>query len=164
MAVSLGNTPPSESTIQKAFIAWCRLWSSRPGYEDLAWLFSVPNGGARSKGEAGKMKGEGVVAGAPDLLWLRRGKVQEPVTRMLLKASYLAIEMKRHVGVQSPQQRDFQAWVNDRGGAYIVCRGAGAAALAVCVYAGWGEGTDIYADACELAKRDYPITAKRARP
>lgn len=38
-----------------------------PGLKVLEWLFAIPNGGKRPKGEAGRMKAEGAKSGVPDL-------------------------------------------------------------------------------------------------
>ena len=143
----------AEHDIQSAFIAWCRFWSQRPGYEDLAWIFAVPNGGQRSKATAGRLKAEGVVAGIADVLWLRPGG--RLVDGGWRDAFYLALEFKTDGGRQSPEQRAFAEWAGRRDGAYHIVRGAGAAAVTVCEYAGWDEPHfPIYADACELARRD----------
>jgi hypothetical protein len=50
-----------ESLLQKGCVRWFRL-----KYPDLL-LFAIPNGGCRSGLEAAIMKGEGVLAGMPDL-------------------------------------------------------------------------------------------------
>lgn len=48
-----------------ALFSWADLAAStRP---ELRWLHSVPNGGYRTAGTAGRMKGEGVKAGVPDV-------------------------------------------------------------------------------------------------
>ena len=146
----------TESQIQIAFFDWCRLWAQRPGYSDLAWIFHVPNGGARSKATAGRMKAEGVTPGIADVLWLRQ-RGADPV----YGPCYLAIEFKARTGGQTQAQRQFEAWVKEKCGVYIVCRSAGEAALAVCEWANWHG--DILADAQELARRDADqIAALRA--
>ena len=58
-----------EHNIQCACVRWFNYqW---PEYRGL--LFAVPNGGARSKATAGKLKAEGVVAGVADLILLVPG-------------------------------------------------------------------------------------------
>ncbi len=52
-----------ESAAQRLFIARCRL---DPRTRDLP-IFAIPNGGRRGKIEAGVLKGEGVLAGVPDI-------------------------------------------------------------------------------------------------
>lgn len=97
-----------ESRIQQACVRWFRLQ-----YPRLArLLIAVPNGGGRSKVEAAIMKGEGVTAGASDLLLLVPSG----------ECPYLCIEMKTPKGRQSPAQREWQAEVEAVGGRYAVCR------------------------------------------
>lgn len=58
---------------QKALVAWA--WQTKippgPDVEEGAtlgaYLFAIPNGGGRSKAEAGRLKAEGVKAGVSDL-------------------------------------------------------------------------------------------------
>ena len=56
----------SEHLTQKAFFEWAAL-QRIPGIE---LLHATPNGGGRSKAEAGRLKAEGVRAGQPDVSWL----------------------------------------------------------------------------------------------
>ncbi len=58
-----------ESAIQRALCDHLS-WRGVPG---LVW-FAVPNGGWRNAREAGRMKAEGVKAGAPDLLFWHGGR------------------------------------------------------------------------------------------
>lgn len=75
-------------------------------------LNSVPNGGARSKIEAGIMKAEGVVPGVADLeLNIARGGYHG-----------LKIEMKTDTGRQSPSQKAWQTQIEAQGYKYAVCR------------------------------------------
>lgn len=76
--------------------------------------FAIPNGGGRSKREAGRLKAEGVKAGVSDIFC--------SVARGGLHGLY--IEMKSPTGSPSREQT---AWVNesiDEGYAGAVCRGA----------------------------------------
>jgi len=75
-------------------------------------LIAIPNGGYRKATEAIKLKAEGVVAGAPDLLLL------EP--RNGLHA--LFIEMKTEDGIVSPEQKKIHAELIQRGYSVNVCR------------------------------------------
>ena len=52
---------PSEHVEQSLFVQWFRR-----SYPNVL-IFAIPNGGARSKATAGKLKVEGVVPGIPDL-------------------------------------------------------------------------------------------------
>ena len=62
---------------------------------DAVW-FHPPNGGARSKAEAGIFKAMGVKAGVPDLIIIYRGRV-------------VAIELKGEKGRLSPAQKEMHA-------------------------------------------------------
>jgi hypothetical protein len=81
-----------------------------PAYRGL--LFAVPNGGARSKATAGRLKAEGVVAGVSDLLFLvPRGKYHG-----------LCLETKTPKGRQSPEQKEWQKRVEGQGFLYKIYR------------------------------------------
>jgi hypothetical protein len=69
----------------------------------------VPNGGARSKTEAGVLKATGVRAGVPDLLiWTR--------------SSGFGIELKSGAGKLSPAQVAWHATITSLGHRAYVCR------------------------------------------
>lgn len=103
-----------EHNIQVACVRWFNLqW---PEYRGL--LFAVPNGGARSKATAGKLKAEGVVAGVSDLILLVP-HIEEGCRYMW---HALCIEMKRDKGHQSPEQKAWQAKVEEMGFKYVVTR------------------------------------------
>jgi len=79
--------------------------------------FAIPNGGKRSKREAGRLKAEGVKAGVSDI------ECSLPTRRYV----GLFIEMKSLTGSASDEQRK---WINesrDLGYCAEVCRGAVAA-------------------------------------
>lgn len=67
---------PSEHMEQALLVQWFRR-----SYPNVL-IFAIPNGGARSKATAGKLKVEGVVAGIPDLfvpewkLWIEMKRVK----------------------------------------------------------------------------------------
>jgi len=95
---------PSEHVEQSLFVQWFRR-----SYPDVL-IFAIPNGGARSKATAGKLKVEGVVAGVPDLF--------VPEWR-------LWIEMKRTKGgVVSAEQKGMIDYLQSVGYHVIVCKGA----------------------------------------
>lgn len=84
--------------------------NSYPEYSRL--LFAVPNGGARTKTTAAKLKAEGVVAGVSDLILLvPRGQYHG-----------LCIEMKTEKGKQSEEQKVWQELVTEQGYLYVVIR------------------------------------------
>lgn len=103
-----GPYKDEEHRIQCACVRWFRY--QYPMFRRL--LFAVPNGGARSKATAGKLKAEGVVAGVSDLILL--------VGRGSYKG--LCIEMKRPKGTQSAEQKAWQRDVEQEGYLYIICR------------------------------------------
>lgn len=76
---------------------------------DCLW-FAVPNGGYRTKAEAGIMKAMGVRAGVPDLCFVLKDG----------RAAF--IELKAEMGRQSPTQALFQADCEFRGIPYAICR------------------------------------------
>lgn len=109
-----------EHLLQCACVRWFAYqW---PQYDGL--LFAVPNGGARSKATAGKLKAEGVVAGVADLILL----VPQSKTyitfagEIMLNYNALCIEMKTEKGRQSPEQKEWQAKVEAVGYKYVVVR------------------------------------------
>jgi len=75
-------------------------------------LVAVPNGGFRNSKEASRMKVEGIVAGAADLLLLiPRGE-----------CGCLGIEMKAGKGRQTEHQKAWQKSFEKAGNRYEICR------------------------------------------
>jgi len=64
------------------------------GYDFMMW--STPNGGGRSKAEAGRLKLEGVLSGVPDI-------------SIMAKGIMVFVEFKMNKGILSPNQKDFIA-------------------------------------------------------
>ena len=99
-----------ESLLQRSCVAWFR--AKYPEYEKM--LFAVPNGGGRSRIEAGIMKAEGVTAGVADLILLEA------------RGGYgaLCIEMKttRKGSGQNKNQKAWQEAAEKAGNMYILCR------------------------------------------
>lgn len=80
--------------------------------------FAIPNGGGRSKREAGRLKAEGVRKGVSDIF------VSIPLHERYAGSAGLYIEMKSMVGRVSPEQ---QAWIDDSralGYSAVVCYSA----------------------------------------
>lgn len=101
----------------------CVKWFAYAHPELRGLLFSVPNGGARSKATAGRLKAEGVVAGVADLILLV-ARV-EPCKHDIGWSNMfhgLCIEMKTKRGYQSPEQKAWQSLVEQYGYKYAVCR------------------------------------------
>lgn len=86
-------------------------------FPHLRLLFAVPNGGGRGKGDAGRLKAEGVQSGVPDIAL--------PVARGQYSA--LFIEMKDGPRKTSAAQDVWLARLNEAGNYACVCRSAGEA-------------------------------------
>ena len=99
-----------EHYTQSACVRWFRMQ-----YREYAsLLFAVPNGGARNKLEAVRLKQEGVTAGVSDLILLvQRGGF-----------GGLCIEMKTmdKTSRQSQTQKQWQQEVESQGYKYVVIR------------------------------------------
>ncbi len=94
---------------QCALIQWANL--SVKKHPELRWLFSVPNGGQRSKAVAGKMKASGVKKGVYDLIL--------PVARKGFTT--LCIELKWGKNKLTQEQKEFKAFVESEGGKCVEC-------------------------------------------
>ena len=91
----------------------------------LVRFFAVPNGGARSKASAGKMKAEGVRRGVPDYLWpLKVGSCPG-----------LALELKAKGGRLAPEHREWIDHLQLQGWLCVVAYGADEAWAAIRAYA-----------------------------
>lgn len=100
-----------EGGIQATLMEWAMLMENR--WPQLRLLFHVPNGGARSKSEAGRMKRQGVKAGVPDLML--------PVAR----GGYhgLFVELKAEKGSLTAEQKEWIRLLQEQGYAATVCKG-----------------------------------------
>lgn len=95
---------PTEHEEQREVVRWFR--QTWPG----VLIHAIPNGGARSKATAGRLKAEGVVSGVPDLF---------------VPAWRLWVEMKRTKGGSlRPEQKDWIAYLEGCGYQCIVGKGA----------------------------------------
>ena len=90
----------------------------------LRWLHAIPNGGARAKAVAVKLKAEGVKPGVPDLCL--------PASRGLYCGLY--IEMKSMTGSESREQKDWRNHLCEEGYLAVVCKGAREAIRVLCEY------------------------------
>lgn len=98
---------PTEHEEQREFVWWFR--RSFP----LVRIFAIPNGGARSKREGGRLKLEGVSPGVPDLF---------------IPELKLWIEFKKTKGGSvSAEQKDWMKYLESVGYSTFVARGCDAA-------------------------------------
>lgn len=100
---------PPEERLQRDCFEW--VFRHEALHLSLRWLFHVPNGGARSKGEAGKLKGMGTRKGVVDVLQPFPGP----------GAPGLAIELKAPGQPLTPDQVKFLAEANQAGWVNGVC-------------------------------------------
>ena len=119
------NATPTEHAEAAMLLRACRaLEHTLP---ELALLYAIPNGGARHRVVAAKLKAEGVKAGVPDY--------HLPVARG--GAHGLFVELKRTKGgVLSAEQRAWLAALREQGHRVEVCRG-------------WEEAFDVIRDYLE---------------
>lgn len=99
----------TEHAHQVAVFMWCaRHLKTHP---ELKWLFAIPNGGERNPAVAARLKAEGVKSGVSDLCL--------PVPRQ--GHNGLFIEMKKPLGKESSEQKEFGAFVGSQGFYYKCC-------------------------------------------
>lgn len=108
----------SEHGHQTALFCWCA--ANKDKYPELEWFHAIPNGGLRSKAQAGKLKAEGVKSGVCDCFL--------PVARRGYHGLY--IEMKKpserpkregSKGGVSDSQKEFMDFVGKQGYVWGVC-------------------------------------------
>jgi hypothetical protein len=104
---------PTEHDEQVALMQWAARAASQ--YPNLVRLHAIPNAGAGAqRGQAGKMKAEGVKPGVPDLC------LPVPIGRY--HGAY--VEMKRVRGAAvSPEQREWGQYLQFAGYAYCLAMG-----------------------------------------
>ena len=102
----------TESQEQQLLFEWAALSAGK--WPELALMYHIPNGGSRSKSEAGRFRVEGVKAGVPDICL--------PAARGGYHGLY--IELKRVKGGRvSPAQQGWIAALRDQGYCACVCKG-----------------------------------------
>ena len=119
----------SESVEQQCLFRWAAV--SAAAHPELRLMFHIPNGGSRSRAEAGRFKAEGVKAGVPDICL--------PVPR----GGYhgLFIEMKRtRGGVVEPEQTEWLDALRAQGYRAEVCKGWEPAVRVIEQYLKTGDG------------------------
>lgn len=121
-----------EEQEQAAVFRWARMQEG--AHPELALLHHIPNGGARSKATAGRLKAEGVKAGIPDICL--------PVPRNGYGALYIELKVPENkaLGVRKGRVSDYQAAMlkslSDYGNRAVVCYGAEEAIRAIKEYIG----------------------------
>lgn len=99
-----------EEDLHRACFEWADL--NTPRHPILNYLAHAPNGGARSKGEAGKLKAMGTKPGIPDFVL--------PRSRGMWRG--LAIELKSDTGRLSDDQKFWLEGLEAEGYLTSVCR------------------------------------------
>ena len=113
----------TESAEQKALFCWCAL--NKHIHPELAWIFSIPNGGRRDLITGARLKAEGLKKGVPDLFL--------PTPR--LPHCGLFLEMKRKsVGRVQDNQNEWIAYLNKAGYLATVCYGWEEARTVILTY------------------------------
>lgn len=114
---------PKEGQEQATLMSWAGMQSCV--YPELGLLFHIPNGGSRSKAEAGRFKAEGVRAGVPDLML--------PVARGEYHG--LFIELKRlDGGTVSQEQKTWLRELKEQGYYATICLGWESASRVIRAY------------------------------
>jgi hypothetical protein len=112
---------PTEHEEQRELVRWFR-----QTYREVR-IFAIPNGGARSKATAGRLKVEGVSPGVPDLF---------------VPAWRLWVEMKRTKGGSlSAEQKDWIVYLESVGFCCIVGKGADDAKAKISAFFNQHKGT-----------------------
>lgn len=104
-------TRAPEHAAQAAFIEWTQYRLGE--HPELAYLYAIPNGGHRHKATAGRMKAEGVKAGAPDLCL--------PVPRGGYHGLYMETKIKPNKPTEA--QADWLRFLEGQGYAAALCYG-----------------------------------------
>jgi len=99
----------TEAKIQQEIVMFYHNTYCLEHHKPRCIIFSVPNGGNRSPGEAMKAKATGEYMGASDLVVIHFSKL-------------LFVEVKTEDGVQSKWQKIFQKHIQDIGFEYHIVR------------------------------------------
>jgi hypothetical protein len=89
-------------------------------------FFHIPNGEARSKAGAGRLKAMGVKAGAPDLFI-----ADAPPARPDCRGVFIEMKRTRNSKGLSPEQKIMGEKLRERGYTVLTCKGWQAAAVAL---------------------------------
>ena len=97
----------NENQLQQSIYLWYQ--NTYVIKDKRCMILSIPNGGLRDKMTAITMKATGLYKGAADLLVVYKGWVG-------------FVELKTEVGIQSPEQRQFEAHCIEAGLPYKIVR------------------------------------------
>lgn len=86
---------------------------------DAVW-YHVPNGGSRSKAEAGRFKAMGVLSGVPDVTIHHAGRTY--FIELKVPADRPILGRVRRAGVLNEGQKSFRTRIEAAGFPYVVCR------------------------------------------
>lgn len=107
----------SEESHQIALFMLCS--NNFDKYPELRWLFAIPNGGYRSKSEAGRLKAAGVKAGVPDLCL--------PIKRDIYSGLWIELKLpatdKKKATETSPEQDKWIEHLQSQGFGAMICYG-----------------------------------------
>lgn len=120
---------PKEDREQQTVIEWAS-WQEA-AHPELLNLYAIPNGSKRTKGHGGKLVGQGMKAGVPDLCLAWPAEVNG------VQYHGLYVEMKRVRGGRvEPEQRDWLNRLDKAGYLALVAKGAGEAIGIIQEYLG----------------------------
>lgn len=99
-------------------------------YPELKWMFHIPNGGFRTKSEAGRFKASGVKSGVPDICL--------PVKRGFYSGLYIELKKpalnNRKDPEARPEQKEWIDFLRSQGFGAMVCVGYEMAWNAIIAY------------------------------
>lgn len=123
---------PREDEEQETLFRWAELMA-QVRWPELRYLYHVPNGGYRTKAEAGRFRAQGVKSGVPDIVL--------PAARGQYHGLY--IELKRTEGGRlSSDQKDWLEFLTAQGYLAVMCRGWEEARRVIETYLDYGERID----------------------
>lgn len=99
----------TEHAHQVALFMW--IATTIPKYPEARWIYAIPNGGKRDPITANRLKSEGVKSGVSDICL--------PFAKQGYHGFY--IEMKKPKGKESPEQKEFGAFLTQQGYLYTMC-------------------------------------------
>ena len=117
----------TEHSHQVALFMW--LATIIPKHPEARWIYAIPNGGKRDAITANRLKSEGVKSGVSDICL--------PFAKQGYHGFY--IEMKKPKGKESPEQKEFGAFLTSQGYLYTMCDSWDKARDAITWYLTQGE-------------------------